>query len=308
MGLPLSPSIRPISRRRFLKAALCGAAGLALYSGEIERHWIEVTQRDFFLRGLPAAFVGMRIVQLSDIHMDDFTEPFFLRHVVDRVNRIKPDAVFLTGDFVTSTLASTPGIKLGSIKFARATAWQCANILTGLECKALYAVLGNHDVDVGAKQVSAALEANGITVLRNASVPIERPGGRFWLAGLDDPLEGHPNPELAIPASIRNMPNEPVVLLCHAPDYADRLLARPVGQAVDLMLSGHTHGGQIRIPFMRAMILPPLGRKYVEGWFQLGRMQLYVNRGIGTIGLPFRFDCPPEITVITLRPAPSSNL
>ena len=68
-----------------------------------------------------------------------------------------------------------------------------------------------------------------------------------------------------------------------------------------MMLSGHTHGGQIRLPLMRAMVLPPMGRKYVEGWFQLGRLQLYVNRGIGTIGVPFRFDCPPEITSITLR-------
>ena len=207
----------------------------------------------------------MRIAQISDIHLDDFTEPFFLRHVVDRINRIKPDAVFLTGDFVTAALGTKHGPKLGSIKFARGAAWQCANILTGLECKALYAVLGNHDFGVGAKEVATALGANGITVLRNACAPIERAGGRIWLAGVDDPLEGHPNPELAIPASIRNVPNEPVVLLCHAPDYADRLLRLPAGQAVDLMLSGHTHGGQVRFPFVPAMVLPPMGRKYIEG-------------------------------------------
>jgi predicted MPP superfamily phosphohydrolase len=238
-----SPFNRHFSRRRFLRAGLYAGAGLALYSGEIERHWIEVTERNFFLSGLPPAFEGMRIVQISDIHLDEFTEPFFLRHVVDRINRIEPDAVFLTGDFVTAALGIKHIPPLGSSRFARGAAWQCANILTGLECKALYAVLGNHDFSVGAKEVTAALVAKGITVLRNASAPIEKAGGRIWLSGVDDPLEGHPNPEVAIPESIRNVPNEPVILLCHGPDFADRLLTHPAGQAVDLMLSGHSHWG-----------------------------------------------------------------
>jgi len=90
---------------------------------------------------------------------------------------------------------------------------------------------------------------------------------------------------------------QPLIVLCHAPDYADELLAHPAGRSVDLMLSGHTHGGQVRLPFVGALDLPPGGRKYVEGLFRLGTMQLYVNR------VPFRFDCPPEITSITLRAA-----
>jgi len=269
------------------------AAGLAIYSGEIERHWIEVTRRDIHLRGLPAVFDGLRFAQLSDIHMDEFTEPFFLRQAVARINRMKPDAVFITGDFVTSELAPR--------NFAIGAAWQCANILSELECRPLYAALGNHDVVIGSKEVTAALTANGITVLNNAYMPIERYGGRIWLAGLDDPVMGHPDPELAIPASIRNVPNEPIMLMCHAPDYADDLLAHPAGKAIGLMLSGHTHGGQIRLPLLGALELPPLGKKYVEGWFRLKCLQLYVNRGIGTVGLPFRLDCPPEITLITLR-------
>jgi predicted MPP superfamily phosphohydrolase len=290
----LSPLSRQlISRRNFFKAGMAGAAGLALYSGEIARHWLEVTQRDVFLSNLPAAFDGLRIAQISDIHMDEFTEPFFLRHVVDRINRLHPDVVFLTGDFVTDGI--------GHRHFAVASAWQCAAILKGLECRQLYAILGNHDIIIGAKKVTEALTASGITVLRNAYLPMERAGGRIWLAGLDDPLEGRPNPELAIPASIRNQPDEPVVLLCHAPDYADRLLAHPAGQAVDLMLSGHTHGGQVCLPFLGALALPECGKKYVEGFFRLGGLQLYVNRGIGTVGLPFRLNCPPEITLLTLR-------
>jgi hypothetical protein len=154
---------------------------------------------------------------------------------------------------------------------------------------------------VGEKEVTAALRDHGITVLRNSSVPIERSGGRFWLAGIDDPVWGHPYPELAIPPAIRNVPDEPVVLLCHAPDYADQLLKDPIGRSISLMLSGHTHGGQVRLPVLGALELPELGKKYVEGLFRLGNTQLYVNRGIGTIGLPFRFNCPPEITLFTLR-------
>jgi len=272
-----------------------GAAGLALYSGAIERHWIEVTRYDISLRGLPAAFDGLRIAQLGDIHLDDFTEPFFLRHVIDRVNRLRPDAVFLTGDYASYGLYGK--------KFGVGAAWQCANFLSELECKQVYAILGNHDVLVGEEEVIAALTANGITVLKNKCLPIERTGGRIWLTGLDDPVKGHPDPELAIPASIRNVPNEPIVLMCHAPDYVDDLLAQPAGKAVDLMLSGHTHGGQVRLPMLGALHLPPRGKKYVQGWFRFGDLQLYVNRGIGTVGVPFRLDCPPEITLITLRTA-----
>jgi predicted MPP superfamily phosphohydrolase len=293
MALFDSPHLQPIARRRFLQAGILGTAALALYSGEIERHWIEISRHDVFLRGLSPAFNGLRIVQLSDIHMDEYTEPFFLRRVVDRINSIAPDAVLFTGDYIS--------YGLGSRDFAVGAAWQCANILNTLNCRQRYAILGNHDVIVGEKQVTAALTASGINVLRNTHLPIERGGGRFWLAGLDDPVEGHPDPELAIPASIRNIPNEPVVLMCHAPDYADHLLARAPGKAVALMLSGHTHGGQVRLPFLGAIALPTMGKRYVEGWFRLGDLQLYVNRGIGTVGLPLRFDCPPEITLFTLR-------
>jgi uncharacterized protein len=295
MGSPHFSPIRKSSRRRFLKAMLCGAAGLALYAGEVERHWIEITRSDLRIAGLPAAFDGIRIAQISDLHLDEFSEPFFLRDAVERVNRLNPDMVFLTGDYVTWGITSK--------KFAQGAAWQCANILAGLNCRDRYAILGNHDVMVDSELVATALADNGMKVLINSCHPIERSGARFWLAGLDDPVVGSPDPELAIPSRIRNIPNEPVVVLCHAPDYADDLLADPAGKAVKVMLSGHTHGGQVRLPLAGAKLLPPLGQKYVEGWFRPGGMQLYVNRGLGTVGVPFRFDCPPEITLFTLRSA-----
>jgi hypothetical protein len=112
--------------------------------------------------------------------------------------------------------------------------------------------------------------------------------------------------EAAIPPAIRHQKNEPVVLMCHGPDYADALIRLPSGQAVNQMLSGHTHGGQVRIPYLPPVHLPPLGQKYVEGSFKIGPIQLYVNRGVGTVGVPFRLDCPPEITLFTLRPTEQS--
>lgn len=284
-----------LTRRRFLKATLCGAAGLALYAGEVERHWIEVTQHEVRIPGLAAAFDGMRIAQMSDLHMDEYSEVFFLRHAIELVNGLKPDAVFLTGDYVTAGITSR--------QFAEGSAWQCANLLTGLECRARYAILGNHDVMVNAPLVAQALADNGMTVLINACMPIERAGARLWLAGLDDAVEGRPDPERAIPPRIRNIANEPVILMCHPPDFADALVANGVSKSVALMVSGHTHGGQVRMPFVGAMQLPPMGKKYVEGWFRAGNMQFYVNRGLGAVGVPFRFDCPPEITLFTLRAA-----
>ena len=293
-----SPQVRrtPLTRREFFKASVCATAGVGLYGAEIERHWIDTTHCDVHLPGLPAEFEGARVAQLSDIHMDEFTEPFFLRDAVAHINSLSPDLVFLTGDFVSH--------QLGSEKFAEGSAWQCADILTGLKCRQRYAIFGNHDAMVNEALVGAALRANGVAVLRNACLPLERGQARIWLSGIDDPVEGQPDIEKAIPARIRNQPGEPLILLCHAPDYADTLLRHPAGQAVDLMLSGHTHGGQIRLPFLPPFHLPPLGRHYIKGWFQLQRMQLYVNRGLGTIGLPFRMDCPPEIALFTLRGRP----
>ncbi len=295
MTVLTSISKAPITRRRFLLGSACASGALALYGGEIERHWIEITHRQVFLPGLAHDFDGFRIAQISDIHLDEYTEPFLVRDAVRHVNLLNPDAVFLTGDFVTSGFLPT--------KFAVGAAWQCANLLNQLECSRRYAVLGNHDVAIGSAEVAAALAANGITVLVNAHLPIERGGGRFWLAGVDDPVQGSPDPGAAMPASIRNLPREPIVLLCHAPDYADDLLVVPEGKAISLMLAGHTHGGQIRLPFIGSLILPPMGQKYVEGWFRCGNLQLYVNRGLGTVGVPIRFDCPPEITLLTLRSA-----
>ena len=276
------------TRRNFLRLAAGSAAGLAFYSGEIARHEIEIVTRTITLSRLPDAFAGLRIVQISDFHFEEFTEAFFLETVVRKVNALAPDLVVLTGDFVSR----------GPLPrhIAAKMSYHCAGLLSQLTCPLRYSILGNHDCMVNSRAVTDALVTHGIPVLANRCVPLERDGQRIWLAGIEDVLEQRPDLAAALPAH-RNPDREPVILLAHEPDFADLV----VGRQVALVLSGHTHGGQVRIPLLPPIHLPEMGARYVEGFFRLSdHTQLYVNRGIGTVGLPFRLRCPPEITVITL--------
>ncbi|QNI34337.1 metallophosphoesterase [Alloacidobacterium dinghuense] len=280
---------RLLTRRQFLGISGLSVVGLAFYAGEIARHELDIVKRTIVIPGLPESFKGFRIVQISDIHFKEFTEASFLKLVLHEVNGLKPDLVALTGDFVS----------YGPIARYRSIGWayECGELLTRIECPLRYAVLGNHDCIVSEAAAGDALTCHGIPLLENAAIPLEREGKRIWLAGVTDALESHIRPDFnrAIPkTAIRD--DERVILLAHEPD----ILPTVAKYDVDLMLSGHTHGGQVRIPFLPPVQLPPLGKEYIEGHFQVGRTQLYVNRGIGTTGLPFRFNCPPEITVITL--------
>jgi uncharacterized protein len=279
-----------ITRRKFLIGSGVTAAGLAFYAGEIARHEIDVIQRPIAIRNLPTPFHGYRIVQISDIHIDEYTEPYFLDRIVKRINALSPDLVLITGDFVT----------LGAFTFISANhaIHRCAELLATLTCPLRYAILGNHDVVVSAPLVINALQRNGIPVLVNRYVPIERNGSRLWVCGVDDPGTSHPNLDLTIPAR----PDGPVILMAHEPDYVDDVLLHPRAPLIDLMLAGHSHGGQIRLPFFGPLVLPPMAKLYPEGHYHFKQLQLYVNRGLGTVGLPFRLNCPPEITVITLNP------
>lgn len=284
---------RPLrfTRRHFLVGTGATAAGLALYSGEVARHELDIVRRTIAIRNLPTPFHGYTIAQVSDIHLDEYTEPFFLERVVHHTNALRPDLVLLTGDFVTRGAFS--------LFEGRSAAYRCAEILSTLTAPLRYAVLGNHDVTLSAPLVIEALTTHGTPVLVNQHLPIDLNGERLWLAGAADPATSHPDLDLTLPAN----PKAPVILMAHEPDYADNVIRHPRGPLVDLMLSGHSHGGQIRLPFVGALVLPPMGEKYVEGYFRLNQMQLYVNRGIGTVGLPFRLNCPPEITLLTLQPS-----
>lgn len=290
---------RPTALHRFSRRALlagtavsAAALGLGLYSTEIERHFIDVVSKTILIAGLPEAFHGFRIAQMSDIHLEHFTEDFFLRRGVAKINELKPDLVLITGDYISNNVS-------GPDDRAYSAMPHCGEILHGLECPLRYGSLGNHDVAVDAHAVIDMLTTHGITPLVNRYVPLERGGQRLWLAGLDDCYFGAPDLDAAIPDDHTS----PVILMCHEPDFITSIVRHAKSPDIDLVLSGHSHGGQVRLPFAGALQLPPMGREYSMGHYKVANVQLYVNRGLGTVGLPIRFNCPPEITHLTLQPA-----
>lgn len=287
---PNSPSQpHQVTRRSFLSyIAAAGGLGLATYSGTHARHEFEITPTTIRIRNLPDAFNGFRIVQMSDLHLEEYTETWFLERMVAQINALAPDLVLITGDFVSRG------------PLALSVSWQAAGaaaeILSTLKAPQRFGVLGNHDVNVGAEHVIRPLEAHGTPILVDSYTPIERGSDVLWLCGANDAGTRTPDLNFAIPAR----PNAPVIFMCHEPDYVEQVVLHPRFPLIDLMLSGHTHGGQIRLPYIGPLILPSMGQKYVEGLFHLDHMQLYVNRGIGTVGIPFRLNCPAELTHFTL--------
>ena len=288
----LARARRQLTRRRFLVGGAVTAAAFSLYSGELERHALTIVRKTVQIANLPTAFHGFTIAQISDIHYRDFDEPYFVEHAVSQINGLNPDMVALTGDFITAH--RVPGL---SVATAQGDANECAAILSGLRCPLRFCSLGNHD-SVDPAGVLRALRNQGLTALDNQYTAIDRKGDRMWVSGIADAYYDVPNLPAAIP---KRRPNEPLILLGHEPDFADTVAQY---HPVDLMLAGHTHGGQIRLPLLPAFFLPAMGVKYVNGLFSVGpRTQLYVNRGLGTMHLPFRFNCPPELTLLTLQPA-----
>ncbi len=279
------------TRRSFLIGGGAAALTLGLYAGTYGRHQLEVTHQTFAIANLPDSFVGMRLAQISDLHLEEYTEPSYLRRVVQQVNALDPEMVLLTGDFVSRG----PGPHSVAMK----AAGLAAEILSELKAPQRVAILGNHDVGVNADWVVRELETHGTPVLVDSFLPLERNRERLYICGSDDAGTRVPDPFLAIPAD----PRAPVIYLVHEPDYLDIFKHHPRFPLVDLMLSGHSHGGQIRLPVIGPLVLPPMGKTYSEGLYRAGKLQLYVNRGIGTVGLPFRLNCPSEITHITLQRA-----
>jgi predicted MPP superfamily phosphohydrolase len=275
--------------RRF--GALLGGAGGAVaalvyfYARQIEPRWIDYRTRRIPLRGLASAFDGYRIVQLSDLHLAEgkLLTPDRLEAIIRRVNRLRADLILITGDFVSHVdAASRDGI-------AR---------LRGLDAPdGVYAITGNHDYWSGVTAVVQAVERAGIRVLCNEHVLMRRSGAALAIAGLDDIWEG----QYDLDAALHGIPvDAPVILMAHEPNYAE--FAAQHGR-VALQLSGHSHGGQVRVPGIGPLALPDQAYRYPMGLYRVGDMLLYVNRGIGLAEIPFRFNCRPEITTFVLAPA-----
>ncbi len=294
-----------MTRRRFLR--LAGASALTttasmllgtVYAKEIEPYRFDIHRMDLALPRLDPLFDGFTLLHLSDIHSDtSFMTPQRFEQVLGQIGA-QPDLVAVTGDFITSTHGSDIDAILA--------------LLAQLSPReGVFAVLGNHDHWSGPALVRGALERHGVAELRYAVHTLRRGAAELHLAGIDDLW---PNPRRLAPlAQARPLIEDLVgripsagaaMLLAHEPDVAD--ISAAFGR-FSLQLSGHSHGGQVRLPGRGALILPALGRKYDDGLYQIGDMRLYTSRGLGMVHPQVRLNCPPEVALITLRAAPAGG-
>jgi predicted MPP superfamily phosphohydrolase len=218
------------------------------------------------------------LAQISDLHLSQYTGPELLQEAVNAINALRPDAVLLTGDYVGGDAESAQGL---------------IEPLRGLKALA-FAVYGNHDYWTDRDIVAGYLYEADVRVLCNEAVQLAE---GLWLAGLDDVWGGRPD----LRATLHDVPDgAATLLLVHEPDFFDDVITS--GAPVSVQLSGHSHGGQVRIPGLGAPMLPYLGKRYPIGLRSVGDRQVYTNRGLGVWPLPYRFNCRPEITLFTLEP------
>ncbi len=280
----------PLTHRLLSAFLLLGLPGLGVYAHFVEPVWLRMKRFDVFFPHLPHELDGMRIVHLSDLHMGSEVPEWFLRHVVTTVQQLAPDVIVLTGDYVHSE-PNDPN--------------DLTHILQGLRAPhGVFAVLGNHDYainypgDPGLAGVEGvvitALERAGIVVLRNQEVEIASGRGRLPLYGIDELWSGRAHVASLHDAS----PVLPRMLLCHNPDVIQFL---PEHNS-DLVLCGHTHGGQVRIPPFRPPMTMTTDRRYWGGLTARGNGWVFVTRGIGYTWR-MRLGARPECVEITLRRA-----
>jgi len=267
-------SKRPDTPLRSLALSLTHVARAALS----EPYMLTIEHKRIQLSRLPKAFDGFRVVQLSDVHHGPFSDREQIERAVEAANRLQPDIIALTGDYISKE---------------RHYAAPCAEMLGKLKARfGVYAVLGNHDHWTDAALITDLFRAEGITVLINEGMRFEKDGAAFWLAGVDDSMVGLEDISLALAGA---SDDEMKLLLAHNPI----VLRRAVRASVDLVLSGHTHGGQVAIRGERASARPR--KRLLKGLWRQGNTQIYVNRGLGTVVLPIRYGCPPEISLLELR-------
>jgi len=242
---------------------------------------LTVEHRPIYLKRLPEAFQSFRVVQLSDVHHSAFTSRDQIARAVETANRLRPDIVALTGDYISHD---------------RQYAAPCAELLGRLRARyGVFAVLGNHDHWTDSALITDLFRAEGIRVLINEGFRFEYQNAAFWLAGVDDTMVGLEDLPLALAGSRQD---EMKLLLAHNPI----ILRRAARAGVDLVLSGHTHGGQIALRSDRDAS-GKSRRRMLRGLGRLGQTQIYVTRGLGTVILPVRYGCPPEVSLLELRRA-----
>jgi hypothetical protein len=247
----------------------------------LRRRWFRVVERDVRVPGLDARLEGMRIAQLSDLHLGTLTPRSWVRRWVLAANRRAPDVAVVTGDMVTSGTDFHEDV---------------AEVIGELRARdGVFASMGNHDYFGDDEPLVALLRKSGVQVLRNQGVAIDRNGATLWLAAIDDTWTRRDD----LAAAMRDRPpGSTTVLLAHDPQRFDD--AADAG--ADVVLSGHTHGGQIAMPFLaRAFNLAHITHRYTVGFYRRGRSVLYVHPGLGTTGPPMRLGAAPEVTILVLR-------
>ena len=274
-----------LNRRSFLKISgttlFAGLGALITYfylSNELENLVVEFV--DIPIPELPSALEGFRIVQISDIHYYPITTLELVNQAVQMADELRPDLTLLTGDYVWHEV---------EVIFDLMPSLERLNARHGV-----FANLGNHDLWTDVNVVTTAFKEAKIPLLVNQGLSITVGRDNLYLASLDDGWSGQPD----LAAAMENWPNgTPTVLLMHEPDLADEYSK---DTRINLQLSGHSHGGQIRFPFLGALITPYLSWKYPMGLYNLNGMWLYTSRGLGTTNFPLRVNCAPEITALTL--------
>jgi predicted MPP superfamily phosphohydrolase len=274
-----------MNRRFFLKSALAAtipATAAAAGYGLFEAGWVEIDRQTLALPRLPSSFAGTNVAFLTDLHHGPFTNLDYVTSVVRTTLALEPDLIVLGGDYSHR-----------ESRYIR----PCLDVLSALTAPlGVYAVLGNHDVWLGEAQTKEGLAAARIVELTNGGEWISRGSDRFRLAGVGDLWTERVDVKAAVGNSTRD---DAVLLLSHNPDLAETLRDPRVG----LMLSGHTHGGQILYPGGAAFVPSRYGQKYLRGLVDAPETRVYVSRGLGTSGLPIRVGSRPEINLITLMPA-----
>ncbi|GIK63376.1 MAG: putative metallophosphoesterase YkuE [Chloroflexota bacterium] len=283
-------STERITRRQFLKTAALstlattstGVAGL-IYGYKIEPQQIQIEHLTLKLPRLNPAFDGYRLVQISDLHVDHtWMSEERLLECMRLVNEQKPDAVAITGDFVS--------IEVEPFE---------ATLIKGLQALTprdnTVAVLGNHDHWADAVVVRRAIYRSGIADVNNSFYTVQRGEAKLHFCGVDDIMENQQRLDLVLDT----LPADgAAILLAHEPDFAD--VSSQTGR-FDLQLSGHSHGGQVRLPLIGPIGQAELAQNYPAGLYKVNGMYQYTNRGLGMVTPQIRFYCPPEITVFTLR-------
>ncbi|MGA9993858.1 MAG: metallophosphoesterase [Pyrinomonadaceae bacterium] len=276
---------RPIIKI-ILLLLICFAICLGIWAFAIEPNKLVVKDVTINLPRLPAEFDGLKIVAIGDLHVGSpFINEEKLKKIVAEINGLQPDLVLLLGDYVVQGVVGghfvEPEIIAGELKPLRARL-------------GVFAVLGNHDWWLDGERVRRAFESEGIRVLENEAVKVDRNGQSLWLVGLGDFWTSHQD----IKEALKNIPEDAnIFALTHDPDIFPEIPSR-----ISLTFAAHTHGGQVNLPLVGRLIVPSeFKQRYAIGLVQESGHQLFVTPGIGTSILPVRFRVPPEISVLTIR-------